>query len=86
MHAIHPNARTTPAVRAEIVRRRSCGDVLPWGRHASINGSSFFHCASASIAPSNQEGQNAHKPNRFKFEQAVALQLHLPICANSLLV
>jgi hypothetical protein len=24
-----------------------------------------------SIAPSNQEGQDAHKPNRFKFEQAV---------------
>src|SRR3954468_11538087 len=36
---------------AEIVRRRSCGGVLPLGRHASISGFSFVHSASPSIAP-----------------------------------
>src|SRR3954468_21330171 len=36
---------------AEIVRRRSFGAVLPLGRHASIRGSRFIHCASASMAP-----------------------------------
>ena len=33
-----------------------------------------------------QEGQNAVPVRRFKVEQALALQLHLLICANSLLV
>src|SRR3954465_9027198 len=37
--------------RAESVRRRSWGGVLPLGRHASTNGSSRPHCVSVSIAP-----------------------------------
>src|ERR1700712_3656911 len=56
---------------AEIVRRRSCGGVLPLGRHASIRGSSFLHSASSSITPPSQEEQNARKRNTFKAEQAV---------------
>src|SRR3954454_11478935 len=57
---------------AAIVRRRSFGCVLPWGRHASISGSKLIHCASDSIALSSvQEGQNARHHNQFKFEQAL---------------
>src|SRR5215210_6365995 len=41
---------------AEIVRRRSCGGVLPLGRHASNSGSSVVHCASANIAPPLSKG------------------------------
>src|SRR5689334_6632886 len=61
---------------ADMVRRRSFGAVLPLGRHASISGSSLIQRASESIALSSfQEGQNARHHNRFKFEQALALQL-----------
>src|SRR3954452_10340730 len=41
---------------AESVRRRSWGRVLPWGRHASISGSSLIHCASVSMAPPRPRG------------------------------
>src|SRR3954471_10138846 len=71
---------------AAIVRRRSFGCVLPWGRHASISGSKLIHCASDSIALSSvQEGQNARHHNQFKFEQALVLQLHLCCRCGSLL-
>src|SRR3954447_19753792 len=61
---------------AEIVRRRSWGGVLPLGRHASISGSSLIQYASDSIAHSSfQEEQNARHHNRFKFEQALGLNL-----------
>src|SRR3954471_20556166 len=57
---------------ADSVRRRSFGCVLPWGRHASTNGSKLIQCASDSIALSSfQEGQNARHHNRFKREQAL---------------
>src|SRR3954468_16364175 len=46
---------------AEIVRRRSCGGVLPLGRHASISGSSVVHCASANIAPPLSKGAKRPK-------------------------
>src|SRR3954466_14979478 len=59
---------------AEIVRRRSWGGVLPWGRHASISASRSSHAPSVSIALSSfQEGQNARLHNRFKREQALVL-------------
>src|SRR3954454_18289557 len=45
---------------AEIVRRRSWGGVLPLGRHASISGSSFIQCASASIAPPHPGGPKCY--------------------------
>src|SRR5829696_4405351 len=41
---------------AERVRRRSCGGVLPFGRHASIRGSRRAHCPSLSIAPPHLGG------------------------------
>src|SRR4051812_31770504 len=64
---------------AEIVRRRSWGGVLPLGRQASISGSSLIQCASVSIALSSfQDGQNAIPVRKFKVEQALALQLHVP--------
>src|SRR4051794_34694580 len=57
---------------ADSVRRRSFGCVLPWGRHASTNGSKLIQCASVSIALSSfQEGQNARHHNQFKREQAL---------------
>src|SRR3954454_3065180 len=40
---------------AETVRRRSCGGVLPFGRHASTRGSNSAHCVSDSIAPPHPE-------------------------------
>src|SRR4051812_14804936 len=46
--------------RAEIVRRRSWGGVLPLGRHVSISGSSFIQCASASIAPPHPGGPKCY--------------------------
>src|SRR3954451_18941589 len=59
---------------AESVRRRSWGGALPWGRHASISGSSLIQCASGSIALSSfQEGQNARHHNQFKIEQALGV-------------
>src|SRR4051794_22346675 len=59
---------------ADSVRRRSFGCVLPWGRHASTNGSKLIQCASDSIALSSfQEGQNARHHNPFKLEQALAI-------------
>src|SRR5829696_3321675 len=58
---------------AVIVRRRSCGGVLPLGRQASISGSSLIQCASVSIALSSfQEEQNARHHKQFKLEQALA--------------
>src|SRR3978361_647397 len=46
---------------AVIVRRRSCGGVLPLGRHASISGFSFVHSASPSIAsPHSGGGKRPH--------------------------
>src|SRR3954453_6727357 len=45
---------------AEIVRRRSWGGVLPLGRHASISGSSFIQCASASMAPPHPGGAKCY--------------------------
>src|SRR3954467_6020165 len=41
---------------AEIVRRRSFGGVLPFGRLASTSGSNSAHCASVSIAPPLSRG------------------------------
>src|SRR3954468_11783948 len=41
---------------AERVRRRSCGGVLPFGRHTSIRGSRRTHCPSLSIAPPHPGG------------------------------
>src|SRR3954454_2061519 len=71
---------------ADSVRRRSFGCVLPWGRHASTNGSKLIPCASDSIALSSfQEGQNARHHNRFKREQALVLLAMadlLRACAN----
>src|SRR4051794_23029205 len=45
---------------AEIVRRRSRGGVLPWGRHVSISGSSLIQCASASMAPPHPGGAKCY--------------------------
>jgi hypothetical protein len=40
---------------APMVRRRSRGGVLPFGRHASISGSSAAHCSSVNTTrPSRQ--------------------------------
>src|SRR4051794_15362357 len=62
---------------ADSVRRRSLGCVLPWGRHASTNGSKLIQCASDSIALSSfQEGQNARHHNRFKREQALEVRVN----------
>jgi hypothetical protein len=36
---------------ASSVRRRSCGGVLPLGRHCSTSSSSIAHCVSVSMAP-----------------------------------
>src|SRR3954451_7571636 len=59
--------------RAEIVRRRSWGGVLPLGRHVSISGSRSIHAPSVRIAPSSfQEEQNARHHKQFKREQALA--------------
>src|SRR4051794_7911280 len=58
--------------RAEIVRRRSWGGVLPLGRHVSISGSRSIHAPSVRIAPSSfQEEQNARHHKQFKLEQAL---------------
>src|SRR4028118_956406 len=40
---------------AEIVRRRSWGGVLPFGRQASTSSSRTAHCASLSISPPRSE-------------------------------
>src|SRR3954467_12152575 len=62
---------------AEIVRRRSWGGVLPFGRHVSISGSRSIHAPSVSIAPSSfQEEQNARHHKQFKLEQALVLPRH----------
>ena len=56
---------------AKIVRCRSYGAVLPFGRHASISGSSIAHCVSVSITPPYQEGRNARSWKWFKAKHAL---------------
>ena len=44
---------------ASIVRRRSCGGVLPFARHASTSGPSASQCATVNIVPSTlMKGQH----------------------------
>src|SRR3954453_22237771 len=59
--------------RAESVRRRSWGGVLPLGRHCSTSGSSRPHCVSVSIAPPHLgRSKMLSRVKRFKVEQTLS--------------
>jgi hypothetical protein len=62
---------------AETVRRRSCGGVLPFGRHASIRGSRRAHCPSLSLAPPHRGGA---KRNSIQSVQATTRPSRHPEC------